>query len=201
MRSRPSTSRASARRRSRDAPPFTGGAVGFFGYDLVRTVEPLGDRRTRPARAARHGADALRRAGRSSTTSSTPSRSSPTPTSRPSPTSSAPTRAAAARSPRCARARRSRAARRAARPSARAMPAFESNMPREHFEAMVRADRRVHLRRRRLPGRALPALVGARAGARRSRSTAGCARSTRARTCTSWTSATSRSRARAPSRC
>jgi anthranilate synthase component I len=27
----------------RDAPPFTGGAVGFFGYDLVRTVEPLGD--------------------------------------------------------------------------------------------------------------------------------------------------------------
>ncbi len=28
-----------------DAPPFTGGAVGFFGYDLVRTVEPLGDPR------------------------------------------------------------------------------------------------------------------------------------------------------------
>jgi len=27
----------------RDAPPFTGGAVGFFGYDLVRTVEPLGN--------------------------------------------------------------------------------------------------------------------------------------------------------------
>ena len=26
-----------------DAPPFTGGAVGFFGYDLVRAVEPLGD--------------------------------------------------------------------------------------------------------------------------------------------------------------
>jgi len=25
-----------------EAPPFTGGAVGFFGYDLVRTVEPLG---------------------------------------------------------------------------------------------------------------------------------------------------------------
>src|ERR1700722_19859830 len=25
-----------------DAPPFTGGAVGFFAYDLVRTVEPLG---------------------------------------------------------------------------------------------------------------------------------------------------------------
>ena len=26
-----------------DAPPFTGGAVGVFGYDLVRAVEPLGD--------------------------------------------------------------------------------------------------------------------------------------------------------------
>jgi anthranilate synthase component I len=26
-----------------DMPPFSGGAVGFFGYDLVRTVEPLGD--------------------------------------------------------------------------------------------------------------------------------------------------------------
>jgi anthranilate synthase component I len=26
-----------------DAPPFTGGAVGFFGYDLVRVVEPLSD--------------------------------------------------------------------------------------------------------------------------------------------------------------
>jgi anthranilate synthase component 1 len=24
-------------------PPFSGGAVGFFGYDLVRTVEPLGE--------------------------------------------------------------------------------------------------------------------------------------------------------------
>jgi anthranilate synthase component I len=26
-----------------EAPPFTGGAVGFFGYDLVRTVEPLAE--------------------------------------------------------------------------------------------------------------------------------------------------------------
>src|SRR5262249_23776362 len=26
-----------------EAPPFTGGAVGFFGYDLVRTLEPLAE--------------------------------------------------------------------------------------------------------------------------------------------------------------
>jgi anthranilate synthase component 1 len=26
-----------------DMPPFAGGAVGMFAYDLVRTVEPLGD--------------------------------------------------------------------------------------------------------------------------------------------------------------
>jgi anthranilate synthase component 1 len=26
-----------------DLPPFAGGAVGFFGYDLVRTLEPLGE--------------------------------------------------------------------------------------------------------------------------------------------------------------
>src|SRR3954465_3098549 len=26
--------------RGADAPPFTGGAVGYFGFDLVRTVEP-----------------------------------------------------------------------------------------------------------------------------------------------------------------
>ena len=29
--------------RVNEPPPFAGGAVGFFGYDLVRTVEPLGD--------------------------------------------------------------------------------------------------------------------------------------------------------------
>ncbi len=47
-----------------DAPPFTGGAVGFFGYDLVRVVEPLVRSRTRSRRAARHGADDVGLAGR-----------------------------------------------------------------------------------------------------------------------------------------
>ncbi len=31
-----------------DGPPFAGGAVGFFGYDLVRTVEPLGEPKSDP---------------------------------------------------------------------------------------------------------------------------------------------------------
>lgn len=31
-----------------DLPPFAGGAVGFFGYDLVRSVEPLGDPKPDP---------------------------------------------------------------------------------------------------------------------------------------------------------
>jgi anthranilate synthase component 1 len=37
-----------ARASEADAPPFIGGAVGFFGYDLVRTVEPLGEPRGGP---------------------------------------------------------------------------------------------------------------------------------------------------------
>ena len=46
-------------------PPFAGGAVGLFGYDLVRTVEPtVGEPNPDDDRHARHGADGLRRAGR-----------------------------------------------------------------------------------------------------------------------------------------
>ena len=42
-RSRPSTSPAPPGAAAPTLPPFAGGAVGFFGYDLVRTVEPLGE--------------------------------------------------------------------------------------------------------------------------------------------------------------
>ncbi len=38
----PPRSRALSQAPIDDAPPFTGGAVGYFGYDLVRTAEPLG---------------------------------------------------------------------------------------------------------------------------------------------------------------
>ena len=59
-----------------------------------------------------------------------------------------------------------------------------------------RARQGVHPRGRRLPGGPEPALERATARWTPSRSTAACARSTRARTCTSSTSRTSRSRAR-----
>ncbi len=75
----------------------------------------------------------------------------------------------------------------------------------EHAARVVRGDgrpdRRVRARRRRLPGRAVAALVGARRRSSRSRSTAACGRSTRRRTCTSSTSRTSSSSAPRPSRC
>ncbi len=43
-------------------PPFAGGAVGFFGFDLVRTVEPLGEPNPDPLGPPRHGADDHRHA-------------------------------------------------------------------------------------------------------------------------------------------
>ena len=180
-------------------PPFSGGAVGYFGYDLVRSVEPLAQPGPDAARAARHGADAER-----------PARDLRQPQahrhdprqrlrSRPATSSPPPTRRRSARSRRCASVSPGRCRSAVARAAAAA-----AGVPLEHDARALRgerrADHRIHLRRRRLPGRALAALVGA--GRRRapSRSTAACARSTRARTCTSSTSGTSRSPAPAPSR-
>ena len=191
--------RATARRRSPDLPPFAGGAVGFFGYDLVRTVEPLGEpnpdvlglpdmalmlsdvlvvfdhlKHTITILVNVYADDddlerRLRRRARHDR------------------------QGARACSP--ARARRRADARRARGPS------FASNMPREQFEAMVaRIVEYVHA------GDAFQVVPSQRWSAERrrstrSRSTAACGSSTRARTCTSWTSATSRSPAPPPSRC
>ena len=158
-RSPPRPSRAGRRRRS-GLPPFAGGAVGFFGYDLVRTVEPLGEPNPDPLGLPdmalmltdvlvafdhlKHTIDAARERLRR-------------------------------------RARVRRAGLRGApwRRSARSASCWPAPCPRptrgrgpiaapavrvEHAARAVRGDgrpdRRVRPRRRRLPGRALPALVG-----------------------------------------
>ena len=188
-----------ARRRCPTLPPFAGGAVGFFGYDLVRTVEPLGapnpDVLGLPDMALmltdvlvvfdhlKHTVTVLANVYAEEATWS------------------APTPRRWRRSPTCATAWPGRSRAPPPLAGARRCPSSRSNMPREQFEAMVaRIVEYIHA------GDAFqvvpsPALVGARCRSRRSRSTAACARSTRARTCTSWTSATSRSPAPSPSRC
>ena len=98
------------------------------------------------------------------------------------------------------RARRARAPR---RPSRRRRAAAAVSV--EHAARAVRSDGgadRPTTSTPATPSRWCPPSAGRRPCRwRRSRSTAACARSTRAPTCTSWTSATSRSPARAPSRC
>ncbi len=163
-------------------PPFPGGAVGFFGYDLVRTVERLAEPNPDPlglpdmalmvcelmlvfdhlkhelsviAFPFAEGADpqALIAEARAALR--------------------APVPAPQARQP------RGRAVR--VQPRAGAVRGERGE------------DRRVRPRRGRLPGGALAALLGARSRPTRSRSTAACERSTPPRTCTSSTSRTSRS--------
>ena len=140
-------------------PPFAGGAVGFFAYDLVRTVEPLGAPNPDPLGLPGPRAHVHRLARRVRPSAATPSPCSPM--SRPGSVWRSPTPRRRGASPRSAgAARRPRAPRRAGPRAARAHRALL-----EHEPGAVRvdggADHRVHLRRRRLPGRALPALVGA----------------------------------------
>ena len=143
-----------------DAPPFTGGAVGFFGYDLVRTVEPLGAPRPDPlglpdmalmltdvaggvrsSQAHRHD-PRQRRPGRRS------------------PTSSAPTRRPRARSREVRTVLAGPVPPRRARPvGAREMPEFESNMERAQVRRHGGAHRRVHPRRA-TPSRWCPPSAG-----------------------------------------
>ena len=179
-----------------DLPPFAGGAVGFFGYDLVRTVEPLGEPNPDvlglPDMALmlsdvlvvfdhlKHTItilvnvyaddDDVERLLRRRARRRSPRRAACSP----------------ARCPRPSRRRRARG------------PSFDSNMPREQFEAMVaRIVEYVHA------GDAFQVVPSQRwsAAARRStrsRSTAGCGSSTRALHVLPGLPATSRSPAPSP---
>ena len=119
-----------------DPPPFTGGAVGFFAYDLVRTVEPLGSANPDPQQLPdlalmltdvlvvfdhlRHTVEILANADLEAEPDVERAH------------------AAAAQAIGEVRAKLAGPVPRAVRePGARAMPAFESNMPRERFEQIV----------------------------------------------------------------
>src|SRR3954454_15056229 len=113
-------------------PPFTGGAVGFFGYDCVRTVEPLGDpnpdRLGLPDMALMlsDGLVAFDHLKHTVTILASASVDEPG--------------AEEAARRRIAEVRERLAGplpRRAERPGVRAEPGFEPNMSREQFEAMV----------------------------------------------------------------
>ena len=130
-------SRATGRRRIAGLPPFAGGAVGFFGYDCVRAVERLGGAQPRPARAAGHGADALRRAG--GVRPPEPHGDDPGQRlrRRGRRRRGRPRRAPSRRSARCASAWPARCRAPSGPRPPRPEPQFESNMPREAFEGMV----------------------------------------------------------------
>ncbi|HEX3509554.1 MAG TPA: anthranilate synthase component I [Solirubrobacteraceae bacterium] len=118
-----------------EGPPFTGGAVGFFGYDLVRAIEPLGPAPPDPIGLpdmALMLSDALVAFDhlRHTVTIVANADLEAEPDVE---------RAYAAAAATIAEVRRALAGpvpRGEARP-AREMPEFEANMPREQFEAMV----------------------------------------------------------------
>ena len=181
-----------------DLPPFAGGAVGVFAYDLVRTVEPLGEpnpdpigmpdlalmltdatRRVRPPQAHGHRAGQRVRRRRSRgllRAGAGDDRGGPLAAERPAPASAPGRRGAVGRCP-CSRRTCHASSSRPTSPGSSSTSAPAT------------------------PTRSSPRSAGRRRlRSRRSRSTAVCARSTPAPTCTSWTSATSRSPAPARSR-
>ena len=141
--------------RSRGCRPFAGGAVGLFGYDLVRSAEPsVGEPEPRRDRHPRPRADDHRPAGglrppapRGDRAGQRVRRGRP---------GARPTRP---------RRRDRRGAREARRPGARGSgaaasepPEFFSNLGPRRLRRRRRAGDRVHPRRRRLPGGPVAAL-------------------------------------------
>jgi anthranilate synthase component I len=119
-----------------DAPPFTGGAVGFFGYDLVRAVEPLGEPSADPLGLpdmALMLTDALVIFDHLKHTVTILANADLVDD----PDLEGAYAKAAARIEELRRALAGPVPRPPSRTSPREAPAFESNMPREQFEAMV----------------------------------------------------------------
>ena len=180
-----------------DLPPFAGGAVGLFAYDLVRTVEPLGEPNPDPIGVPdlalmltdalvvfdhlKHTVTVIANVYADEDLEASYARALETIAE--------------------VRWRLAGPVPRPPRPPARdrTVAPLQPNMTREQFEANV-----ARIIEYIYAGDAFQVVPSqrwsGRSRSRRSRSTAGCARSTPARTCTSWTSATSRSPARAPSR-
>ena len=139
MRSRPPRSARHRQPALPDAPPFAGGAVGYFGYDLVRTVEPLGEPGPDPLGLpdmALMLTDGLVVFDHLKHTITILANAHLQDEPRPRACLRARRRA---RSPRCASASpaRSRAATRSRASAPASARSFESNMSREHFEATV----------------------------------------------------------------
>ena len=168
-------------------PPFAGGAVGYFGYDLVRTVEPLGPPNPDPVGLpdmALMLTDALVAFDHLKHTITVVAMAGPRRDRR---------GARGARPGPCSR-RRARSPAPWRRPNGR--PTCRASASRRTSRGSSSTSMRA------TPSRSCRRSAGARPSRRsRSRSTAACARSTRRRTCTSWTSSTSRSSAPRPSRC
>ena len=183
-----------------DLPPFAGGAVGFFGYDLVRTVEPLGEPNPDPVGLPdmalmlsdvlvvfdhlKHTVTILVNVYADDDGELDAAYADALATIDKARDAARRAGAAARRpGPRARRSRRSRRTCRASTSRRWSRGSSSTSTPATPSRSCRRSAGRPTSR------------------STRSRSTAACASSTRARTCTSWTSSTSRSPAPRPSRC